>query len=152
MIVSFGDRATEDLYHGRPTARLRRFPREVVDAARADMHDMTSDTVHSSFLPALRVDGGASASDLLMQMTADALGVPVLRPAHQETTSRGAALAAGVGAGLWGVERVFQREGEGDGWTRFEPCTGRARIDRRYRRWQVAVERALGLDGLDESE
>ena len=40
MIVSFGDRATEDLYHGRPTARSRRFPREVVDAALVKMDSL----------------------------------------------------------------------------------------------------------------
>lgn len=40
MIVSFGDRATEDLYHGRPTARARRFPRDVVDAALVKMDSL----------------------------------------------------------------------------------------------------------------
>jgi len=40
MIVSFGDRATEDLYHGRPTARARRFPRDVVDAALVRMDSL----------------------------------------------------------------------------------------------------------------
>ena len=40
MIASFGDRATEDLYHGRPTARARRFPRDVVDAALVKMDSL----------------------------------------------------------------------------------------------------------------
>lgn len=50
---------------------------------------------------ALRVDGGASASDLLMQMQADALGVRIERPRNVETTALGAAMMAGLGAGLW---------------------------------------------------
>ena len=50
----------------------------------------------------LRVDGGASANDLLMQFQADVLGVPVLRPRVTETTALGAAYLAGLGCGVWG--------------------------------------------------
>ena len=52
-------------------------------------------------LKKVRVDGGASANNLLMQMQADFLGVSVIRPKVVETTSRGAALMAGLGAGVW---------------------------------------------------
>ena len=52
-------------------------------------------------IAALRVDGGASASDLLMQMQADALGVRIERPRNLETTALGAAMMAGLGAGIW---------------------------------------------------
>ena len=49
----------------------------------------------------LRVDGGATANDLLMQFQADLLGVPVVRPQVTETTALGAAYLAGLGAGFW---------------------------------------------------
>jgi glycerol kinase len=52
-------------------------------------------------LTELRCDGGMSANDLFMQISADLLGVPVHRPALLETTAWGAALAAGLGAKLW---------------------------------------------------
>jgi len=59
-----------------------------------------------------------------------------------------------VGAGLWGPAACFGAGGAGGGqaWTTFTPCADRDRVARRYGRWQAAVERALGLDVLDESE
>ncbi|MCC6386629.1 MAG: glycerol kinase GlpK [Dehalococcoidia bacterium] len=73
----------------------------------------------------LRVDGGASRNDLLMQMQADALGVPVIRPRNVETTAMGAAYLAGISAGIWAnadevaehwqTDRVFEPNlSEGD--------------------------------------
>ena len=53
----------------------------------------------------LRVDGGASANNLLMQFQADLLGVPVVRPAVTETTALGAAYLAGLAVGFWKVRR-----------------------------------------------
>ena len=52
-------------------------------------------------MSSLRVDGGAAANDLLCQMQADQLGVPVERPEVVETTGLGAAFLAGLGAGVW---------------------------------------------------
>jgi glycerol kinase len=72
--------------------------REVLEAMRKDA-DVAG-------LKLLRVDGGASRSDLLMQMQADLLQVPVKRPHFQETTALGAALAAGLGIGFWSEELV----------------------------------------------
>ena len=57
----------------------------------------------------LRVDGGASSNDLLMQLQADILGQTVVRPPDVETTARGAALAAGAALGLWTPESLFDR-------------------------------------------
>ena len=74
--------------------------REVLEAMRKDA-DVAG-------LKLLRVDGGASRSDLLMQMQADLLQVPVKRPHFQETTALGAALAAGLGVGFWSEELVSQ--------------------------------------------
>ncbi|MDP3701921.1 MAG: glycerol kinase GlpK [Hylemonella sp.] len=90
----------------------------------------------------LRVDGGASRNDLLMQMQADCLGVPVLRPALTETTAFGAAGLAGLASGLWsGADELsalwrLQR--------RFEPrLPASARRDK-LARWREAVDRARG--------
>ncbi|GLI71029.1 hypothetical protein VaNZ11_016146 [Volvox africanus] len=77
--------------------------REVLDAMRRDAEL----DEHHGGLAALRVDGGAAANDLLMQLQADLLQVPVVRPAFRETTSLGAALAAGLAVNLWTWEEVF---------------------------------------------
>jgi glycerol kinase len=87
----------------------------------------------------LRVDGGASANDLLLQVQADLLGIPVLRPRTVETTALGAAYLAGLQAGVWSdpgelaaqwaVERVF------------EPAISRDEAAARTRAWDHAVRR-----------
>ncbi len=90
-------------------------------------------------LPTLAVDGGASASDLLCQLQADQLGVPVLRPEMIETTGLGAAFLAGLGSGIWASqdELVGKRRIE----RTFAP--GR-RDENAHRLWRAAVERAKG--------
>ena len=101
------------------------------------------EAVHSETgtpLAALRVDGGASVNDLLMQFQADVLGVPVVRPQVTETTALGAAYLAGLATGFWAGPEVLRAKRKGD--TRFEPQMDAA--DRKARRgqWQRAVERA----------
>jgi glycerol kinase len=91
----------------------------------------------------LRVDGGASANDFLMQFQADLLGVPVDRPAMVETTAAGAGFLAGLAVGFWSgpdeirnvrrTERVFHPRLDGD--TR----------ERLYRGWQAAVARVRSV-------
>jgi len=93
-------------------------------------------------LTELRVDGGASRNDLLLQLQADCLGVPVLRPRVTETTALGAAYLAGLATGFWsgGAEIAAQ-------WAlaqRFEPALGAAARAARLARWREAVERAKG--------
>ena len=93
-------------------------------------------------LSRLRVDGGASANNLLLQMQADVLGVPVERPAVLETTALGAALLAGLAVGFFPspaaveearrVERVF------------EPAMSQGDRSRSLEKWHVAVERCKG--------
>jgi glycerol kinase len=88
-------------------------------------------------LAQLRVDGGASVNNLLMQFQADLLGIPVVRPAITETTALGAAWLAGLAAGvyggpsdltaLWRADRVF------------EPVWDRARAQERMAQWEHAV-------------
>jgi glycerol kinase len=88
-------------------------------------------------LSELRVDGGAAGNDLLLQLQADLLGVPVLRPRITETTALGAAYLAGIGVGLWGgrdeVAAKWQLE------RRFEPRIGDAERSARMERWREAV-------------
>lgn len=101
---------------------------------------------------ALRVDGGASASDLLMQIQADVARVRVVRPANGETTSLGAALAAGVGVGLWSAEDAMTVGLDTDGSTVFDPGEDEAGIEAAAVKWRLAVERSLGLDILTGGE
>jgi glycerol kinase len=90
----------------------------------------------------LRVDGGASAMDLLLQLQADQLGVPVARPAVTETTAMGAAWLAGLGEGVWSsldeLAASWRPERE------VEPRTPRSVADGRHRDWLRAVDRARG--------
>ena len=107
--------------------------REVVEAMERDAGTRSS---------ALRVDGGASRNNVLMQLQADILGVPVVRPRVSETTSLGAAYAAGLAAGVWdsleGLRRQWQAE------RTFEPGWSAERRAEGYAGWKRAVERSRG--------
>jgi glycerol kinase len=92
-------------------------------------------------LSAVRVDGGASANNLLMQFQADLLGVEVQRPDTIETTARGAAFLAGIGAGVWTraqTAELWQME------QAFVPEMPLAETQKLYRNWQEAVRRTMG--------
>ncbi|MEA2447218.1 MAG: glycerol kinase [Actinomycetota bacterium] len=91
-------------------------------------------------LAELRVDGGASAMDLLCQFQADQLGVPVRRPANLETTALGAAYLAGLAEGVWSSTTEIQRHWKAD--AEFEPNLDRAEADAGYEGWIKAVGRA----------
>ncbi len=91
-------------------------------------------------LTELRVDGGATASNLLMQMQADLLGVPVVRPRVTETTALGAAYLAGLASGFWRDEQEIAAL-----WSRdrvFEPHLSRDEGSARVQGWKRAVERS----------
>ncbi|MGD0454138.1 MAG: glycerol kinase GlpK [Solirubrobacteraceae bacterium] len=106
--------------------------REVVDEANA-----VADVPFSE----LKVDGGMTANELLMQFQADVLGVPVVRPAVTETTALGAAFAAGLAVGFWS-DRDELRER----WTedrRWEPEMGKAEREHEYAQWKKAVTRSF---------
>jgi len=98
-------------------------------------------------LTTLRVDGGATANSLLMQMQADILGTPVLRPADQESTALGAALAAGLAVGVWDESFIFKPQHDDSSATTFAPTLTPEQVAPRYRRWQDAVQRSLALSG-----
>ncbi|GGN11029.1 glycerol kinase 2 [Lentzea pudingi] len=113
--------------------------REVVDAMNADSGvDLTT----------LRVDGGMTANNLLMQFLSDVLDVPVVRPIVAETTCLGAAYAAGLAVGYWsGTDELKANWHKAAEW---EPSMEPAVRDKGYRKWKKAVERTVGW--MDEDD
>lgn len=92
-------------------------------------------------LTALKVDGGMTYNDLLMQFQADMLGVPVVRPEVAETTSLGAAYAAGLATGFWSDQESLR-----ENWQvakRWEPKMDEEKREELYRGWKKAVERTF---------
>jgi glycerol kinase len=113
--------------------------REVVEA-------MTSDSGVS--LSALRVDGGMTANNLLMQFLADVLDVPVVRPNVAETVSLGAAYAAGLAVGFWPDTDALRAY-----WhvaAQWLPDMEHERRERGYRKWRKAVARTT--DWVDDDD
>jgi glycerol kinase len=88
----------------------------------------------------LRVDGGASANDLLMQLQADLLNVPVVRPKVAETTALGAAYLAGLAVGYWKSQADIARQWQAD--RRFTPAMKPAARNRIAKGWVRALSRA----------
>ena len=112
--------------------------RDVYDAM-AGRHDGAAPVLRNDAAPVLRVDGGGSANNLLMQMQADQLQVPVERSRVTETTALGAAFLAGLGTGVWSSLDEIAATWRLD--RRFEPG---ARDDGGHARWHRAVERSKG--------
>jgi glycerol kinase len=92
-------------------------------------------------LDELRVDGGMTANELLMQFQSDVLGVPVIRPTITETTALGAAFAAGLAVGFWADEHELRARWSED--RRWEPRMDEDRREREYAQWRKAVARSL---------
>jgi glycerol kinase len=113
--------------------------REVMEAMNTDYGDSLS---------ALRVDGGMTPNNLLMQFLADVLDVPVMRPIVAETVSLGAAYTAGLAVGLWpdieGLRKNWHRAAE---WL---PDMDPGARERGYREWKKAVARTV--DWVEEDE
>jgi glycerol kinase len=128
------------LTRGTTRAHLARAALEAIAFQTRDVLDaMTAES--GVRLRSLRVDGGAAANDFLCQYQADQLGLEVVRPAMTETTGLGAAMLAGVGAGLWSLGDVARR------WrpqARFAPRAEPAAREAAYRQWRRAVERSRG--------
>ena len=126
---------------GTTGAHIARAALEAIALQSADMFDaMVNDS--GIALSELRVDGGASRNDLLMQMQADFLGVPVVRPRITETSALGAAYLAGLATGFWsGIDEVAAQ------WVvdrRFEPALGAGARNEKLARWRQAVQRSKG--------
>jgi glycerol kinase len=114
--------------------------REVIDAMNSDA---------GTVLRVLKADGGMTADNLMMQLLADNLGVPVVRPIVAETVSLGAAYAAGLAVGFWpNVESLRANWHKAAEWLpRLDPETR----ERRFRKWKKAVARTLEwVDDDDE--
>ncbi len=93
-------------------------------------------------IPALKVDGGASANDFLMQTQADIVNVPVIRPQCVETTAMGAAYLAGLAVGYWtGTEEVRKNWASSQ---EFTPSIGESDREKRISGWHKAVKYAYG--------
>jgi glycerol kinase len=113
--------------------------REVVDAMNADS---------GVALTSLKVDGGMVVNETLMQFQADTLGVPVIRPKVAETTSLGAAYAAGLAVGFWKeVEDLRANWGKDKEWT---PKMDEKARERGYHYWKKAVTRTFDWVEGDE--
>jgi glycerol kinase len=111
--------------------------REVVEAMNADS---------GIPLAELKVDGGMTNDELLMQFQADILGVDVVRPVVVETTALGAAYAAGIAVGYWsGTDDVIANWQEGKRWS---PALDKTEVERTYRLWKKAVTRTF--DWVDD--
>ena len=129
------------LTRGSTRAHIARAALEAIALQSADLFGaMSRDS--GIRLTELRVDGGASRNDLLMQLQADLAGVPVVRPQVTETTALGAAYLAGLATGVWsgGAEIAAQ-------WAvgrRFEPRLAEPARRARIARWREAVERSRG--------
>ena len=113
--------------------------REVLEAMNADSGvDLTS----------LKVDGGMTGNETLMQFQADILGVPVIRPVVAETTALGAAYAAGLAVGFWESEEDIRTNWAQD--KIWEPQMDTDIRDRHYRKWKKAVTKTF--DWTDEDD
>ena len=88
----------------------------------------------------LRVDGGASANDMLMQFQADLLGIPVIRPAMLETTALGAAYLAGLAVGVFANKTALSQQWQAN--RTFTPTLSRTDAAERMKEWEHAVRQA----------
>lgn len=106
--------------------------RDVIDAMRKDS---------GLEMKGLRVDGGATENNLLMQFQADILNAQVDRPAVLETTAMGAAFLAGLAVGYWSKEQI---QSNWEAASSFTPDMEDDKREKLYRGWQRAVERSMG--------
>jgi len=139
--------------HWRPDARgllmgldrstnLGHVARAVLEGIALQTYELTQAMTQDSGqpIPVLKVDGGASANDLLMQYQADILGVPVVRPRNLQTTAAGAAFLAGIGAGVWGDPEEIRGSWRAE--KTFKPKMDDSARAHALEKWKRAVERA----------
>ncbi len=128
------------LTRGTTRAHIARAALESIAFQSADILEaMQKDS--GKVLKELRVDGGATANDLLMQFQADLLGVPVVRPKVLETTALGAAYLAGLTVNLWKSREEIATQWQVE--KRFEPRMEDKQREERMQRWREAVRRSL---------
>jgi glycerol kinase len=122
------------------------FCRAVIEAIALQSADLISCMEKDSgiALQELRVDGGASRSQPLMQFQADLLGTPVVRPKNIETTAMGAAYLAGLAVGFWKSRDDIARNWAAD--TTFKPSRPPAEMKALRKQWDRALERTMGWE------
>ncbi len=118
--------------------------RATLEAAAWQTREVLDAMLEATELPLaeLKVDGGMTSDELLMQFQADALGIPVVRPQVIETTALGAAFAAGLTAGVWADEHQLRELWAPE--RRWQPQMAAAQRERELERWRSAVTRSLG--------
>ena len=126
--------------------------RAVVESMTYQVRDAVDAMSAASGTPVrdLRVDGGASAMDLMLQMQADQLGVTVRRPVDQETTALGAAFLAGLAEGVWPSLDAISQQWRLD--AEFMPAEDRTVADVLHAQWSRAVERSRQQSVNDPAE
>ncbi|HEX8636790.1 MAG TPA: glycerol kinase GlpK [Pyrinomonadaceae bacterium] len=128
------------LTRGTGKAHIARAALESICYQTADLTEaMRADS--SVELKELRVDGGASRNDSLLQFQADVLQIPVVRPQVTETTALGAAYLAGLAVGFWRTKKELARHWQID--KRFEPRMPREKASLLKAKWSEAVKRAM---------
>ena len=128
------------LTRGTTAAHLARASLEAIAFRTRDVVEAMQTAVDVP-IKALRVDGGAATDDLLLQIQADLLGMPITRPRSTETTAMGAAMLAAAGSSVLDAAALAGWWQPGD---HFEPQHDAHQRDARYRQWQRACERARG--------
>jgi glycerol kinase len=126
---------------GVTAGHLARATLEAIAYQTRDVVESISTDAHLK-IPVLRVDGGASVNDLLMQFQADILGIPVQRTKIPDVTALGACYLAGLAAGVWKSTDAI-----GNLWSRsrtYEPVMSADEREKLYSDWKRAVERARG--------
>ncbi len=119
-------------------AALESIAYQVADVVEAMQHDS------GMTISELRVDGGATSNDFLIQFQSDVLGIPIRRPESVETTARGAALLAGLAVGFWDSIDALKGEIEGD--SVFQPSISREKVQKLKQGWNTALSRAMHWD------
>jgi len=136
---SYARGAIFGLTRGSTAGHIARAALESIAYQVAELMDAV-ETDTNTPLRELRVDGGASANDSLMQFQADILGVPVVRPGMTETTALGAAFLAGLGVGFWKDAQAIAELPREE--RRFEPRLPGSQVDAMRQRWNEAISRA----------
>lgn len=122
------------------------FARAVLESITFQVADLLNAMNADSGIPIqeLRVDGGASVSNIMMQIQSDLLGITISRPKTVETTALGAAYLAGLATGFWESKDELRKIREED--RHFTPQIGREEADKHYAGWKRAVERAMNWE------
>jgi glycerol kinase len=144
---SYARGAIFGLTRGSKAGHIARAALESIAFQVADLMDAVQ-TDTGTPLKELRVDGGASANDALMQFQADVLGVPVVRPAMTEATALGAAFLAGLAVGFWkDVQTIHEMQREE---RRFEAGLPRSQVDSMRQRWNEAISRSKSWEQVQK--